>query len=170
MLPNSPPSTNSTPQRVTFQRIMKISPDIFYSHTNIIRHTVYRDNYFFFFLFWVCLLIFINFWLFIRNRLSCHFRDKPTTLKFLGKIYCIWISKTLFKFFFFFYFFFKINFYWSMVALQCCVSLHCTTKWIRHTYRYPLPFGLPSHLGYHSALGRVPCAVQYVPISCLFYT
>ena len=32
------------------------------------------------------------------------------------------------------------------------------------------PFGLPSHLAYHSALGRVPCAVQYVPISCLFYT
>ena len=39
-----------------------------------------------------------------------------------------------------------------------------------YTYRYPLPFGLPSHLGYHSALGRVPCAVQCVPISCLFYT
>ena len=25
-----------------------------------------------------------------------------------------------------------------------------------YTYRYPLPFGLPSRLGYHSALGRVP--------------
>ena len=67
--------------------------------------------------------------------------------------------------------FFLINFYWSMVVLQCCVSLHCTTKWISHTHTdIPFPFRLPSHLGYHNALGRVPCAIQYVPISCLFYT
>ena len=34
---------------------------------------------------------------------------------------------------------------------------------------YPLPFGFPSYLGHHSALSRVLCGVQYVPISCLFY-
>ena len=32
-----------------------------------------------------------------------------------------------------------------------------------YTYDYPLTFGLPSHLGHHSALGRVPCAIKYVP-------
>ena len=41
------------------------------------------------------------------------------------------------------YFYFLINFYWSMAALQCYVSLHCTTKWISHTYRYPLPLDFP---------------------------
>ena len=39
-----------------------------------------------------------------------------------------------------------------------------------YLYMYPLPFGLPSHSGHHSALSRVPCAVQYVLISYLFYT
>ena len=29
---------------------------------------------------------------------------------------------------------FKKNFYWSLVVLQCCVSLHCTTEWISHTH------------------------------------
>ena len=51
-----------------------------------------------------------------------------------------------------------------MVALQCCVSLHCTTKWISHTHnRYPLPFGLPSHLGYCSALGEFPVLYSMFP-------
>ena len=38
-----------------------------------------------------------------------------------------------------------------------------------HIQIYP-PFWIPSHLGYHSVLGKVPCALQYVPISYLFYT
>ena len=32
--------------------------------------------------------------------------------------------------------FFKINFYWSIVDLQCCVSFSCTAKWIIHIYIY----------------------------------
>ena len=54
-----------------------------------------------------------------------------------------------------------------MVALQCCKAQPLHNKMNQpYTYRYPLLFGLPSHLGYHSALGRVPCAIQYVPIGC----
>ena len=34
----------------------------------------------------------------------------------------------------------------------------------------PLCFGFPSHAGHHRALNRVPCAVQEVLISDLFYT
>ena len=37
-----------------------------------------------------------------------------------------------------------------------------------YMYVYPLPFGFPSHLSHHSALSRVPWAIQSVPISYLF--
>ena len=36
-------------------------------------------------------------------------------------------------------FFFKINFHWSIVALQCCVCcvcFYCRAEWISHTYTY----------------------------------
>jgi len=36
-----------------------------------------------------------------------------------------------------------------------------------YVYIYALLFGLPSHLGHHSALGRVPCTIQHVLISYL---
>ena len=39
-----------------------------------------------------------------------------------------------------------------------------------YIYIYPLSFGFPSHLGHRRALGRVPCAIQQVLISYLFYT
>ena len=31
-------------------------------------------------------------------------------------------------------FIFKINFYWCIFALQCCVGSYCTAKWISWTY------------------------------------
>ena len=39
-----------------------------------------------------------------------------------------------------------------------------------YVYIYPLFFGFSAHLGHHSALSTVPCAIWYVLISCLFYT
>ena len=38
-----------------------------------------------------------------------------------------------------------------------------------YVYIYPVFFGFPSHLSYHRALSRVPCAIQQVIIICLFY-
>ena len=38
-----------------------------------------------------------------------------------------------------------------------------------YIYIYPVFFGLPSHLGHHRALNRVPCAIEQVLISCLFF-
>ena len=58
-------------------------------------------------------------------------------------------------------FFKKINFYWSIVALQCCVSFLLYSKVNQsYVYIYPLFFRFPSHLGHHRALSRVPCAIQ----------
>ena len=49
-------------------------------------------------------------------------------------------------------------FYWSLVSLQCSVSLHCIAKWISCTDTYiPSFFGFPSHLAHHKVLSRVPC-------------
>ena len=43
------------------------------------------------------------------------------------------------------YIHFKINFYWSRVALQRCVSFYCTAKWISCTYAHTLLF-LPMYV------------------------
>ena len=72
------------------------------------------------------------------------------------------------------------NFYWSIVFLQCCVSAVkqsesavCVYIHIHiyiHIYIYRLSFfGFPYHLCHHRALSRVPCALQQVLVSCLFY-
>ena len=39
-----------------------------------------------------------------------------------------------------------------------------------YVYIYPFFLGFPSHLGHHRVLSRVPCAIQQVLISYLFYT
>ena len=80
------------------------------------------------------------------------------------------LSHRLFSFLFFFnYFFFKINFYWSIVALQYCISLYCRAlcSEINQPYMHmcPLSFGFPSRLGPCRAPSRVPCAAQSVVIS-----
>ena len=63
---------------------------------------------------------------------------------------------------------FKINFYWSVVTLQCCVSCYCIAKQISHPYILSL---LDSpHSGHHRALSRVPCAPHPVLLSDVFYT
>ena len=48
---------------------------------------------------------------------------------------------------------------------------HAQTHTYMHTHRhiYPLFLGFPSYLGHHRALSKVPCAVQSVLISYLFY-
>ena len=48
-----------------------------------------------------------------------------------------------FIFLFFFYFLFFKHLYWSIIALQWCVSFCFLTKWISYTYTY-VPISLPS--------------------------
>ena len=43
---------------------------------------------------------------------------------------------------------YKINFYWGIVAFQCCISFYCTAKWISYTYTY-----IPSFLDFCSPPG-----------------
>ena len=51
-----------------------------------------------------------------------------------------------------------------------CQSLLYSEMNQLYVYTYPLFFGFPFHLGHPRALSRVPCAIQQVLISYLFYT
>ena len=73
--------------------------------------------------------------------------------------------------------FFFAFFYWSIIALQYCISFCYRIKWISCKYTY-IPFLLslpstphhPTPLGHHRALSWAPCAIRQLPISYLFYT
>ena len=66
-------------------------------------------------------------------------------------------------------FFFKFLFECSCFTMLYQFLLYSKVNQL-YIYIYPLFFGFPSHLGHHRALSRVPCAIQQVLISYLFYT
>ena len=72
------------------------------------------------------------------------------------------------------FFFFSVIFKKFLLEYSCftisCQFLLCSEVNELYVYIYPLLFGFPSHLGHHRALSRVPCALQQVLISYLFYT
>ena len=70
-------------------------------------------------------------------------------------------------------FLFFINVYWCIVALQYCIRCRYIqlSYTVNQLYVYIDPsFQTSFHLGNHRALSRVPCSIQQVLISFLFYT
>ena len=69
-----------------------------------------------------------------------------------------------------------IIFYWGIINLQCCISLGAQqsdsdlyTYIDSYTYTKTLFIRLFSCVGHYRVLTRVPCAIQKVLISYLFY-
>ena len=65
--------------------------------------------------------------------------------------------------------FFFLNFYWSIVALQCCEWFLLSRKVNQlYVYKYPLFFAFRSHLGQHAVLSKAPCAVRQFSLAAYF--
>ena len=65
-------------------------------------------------------------------------------------------------------FFFKLIF--IIVDLQCCIIFLLYNRVnLLYIHIYPLFFRFYSHIGHYRVLSRVPCAVQQILISYLFY-
>ena len=75
--------------------------------------------------------------------------------------YCVNMYYKITKSFLFCVFiFYLLNFYWSIVDLQCCVSLLYSKEkhYIIHTH-ISTHFKILSHIDHYRVLGRVPCAI-----------
>ena len=68
--------------------------------------------------------------------------------------------------------------YWSIVNLHCCVSAVWQSESVIHMdghiatlffFFFKDSFRFFSHIGHYRVLSRVPCAIQQVLISYLFY-
>ena len=103
-------------------------------------------------------------------------------LHILTNTWYVWCWVVFFLFFFFkgqyfIYLIFFKHLYWSIIALQWCVSFCFITKWISYTYTsipIPLPSCVshppyPTPLGGHKAPSWSPCAMRLLPTSYLFY-
>ena len=62
------------------------------------------------------------------------------------------------------------HFYWNIVDLQCGAGFRCIAKSVSYTYTYIHSFRFFSHTGHYRILSRVPCTIQQILISHLFYT
>ena len=65
-----------------------------------------------------------------------------------------------------------ICFYWSIVDLQCCISVKYTAKCIHsymHICKQYISYYILLYISYYKILGRVPYTIQWVFVAYLFY-
>ena len=104
-----------------------------------------------------------------NDDIKCWQGCGPQKLSFITGGNAKWFGQSFWKTAWHFLFFFK-NFYWSIVDLQrlCQFLLYSKVNQL-YIYIYPLFFRFFSHIGHQTVLSRVPCAMQQVLISYLFY-